>query len=332
MANSSSEILLVGAGKMAIEYSRVLSALNVGQIVLGRGAASAKAFLAATGIAPSHGMLQDQIAALPHMPREAIVTVNAMYLAEVTIALAQAGVRRILVEKPAALDLAEMAQLTQAVHAAGAEVFVGYNRRFMASALRADEIVAADGGVLSVKFDFSEPSRRIAQIAKPQRELDTWFYGNSSHVVDLAFHFFGAPRNLQATVAGSVSWHPAAGVFTGHAQNAHNALMSWHANWLSPGRWGLEVMTPENRLIFQPLEKLRVQSHKSFDEVAEVLDDTLDTTFKPGLMRQVRAFLYGEMAERLPTLHAHAAAMQFYDIIRTGGRIAPKAGQGGTNG
>jgi hypothetical protein len=172
---------------------------------------------------------------------------------------------------------------------------------------------------LSVKFDFSEPSRRIAQIAKPQRELDTWFYGNSSHVIDLAFHFFGAPVALHGTVSGSVSWHPAAGMFAGHARNAQDAVMSWHANWLAPGRWGMEIMTPENRLIFQPLEKLRVQSHRSFDEVPEVLDDVQDVAFKPGLMRQVRAFLYGEMADRLPTLQAHAAAMRYYDLVRTGG-------------
>jgi predicted dehydrogenase len=313
------EILLVGAGKMAIDYARVLTALDVRQIVLGRGAASAEAFKAATGIEPSQGALADQLQALPRVPDTAIVTVNAMYLAEVTAQLVKAGVRRILVEKPAALDLAEMATLVSAV--GDAEVYVGYNRRFMASTLRAAEIVAADGGVLSVKFDFSEPSRRIAQIAKPQRELDTWFYGNSSHVIDLAFHFFGAPVALQGAVAGAVSWHPAAGMFAGHARNAQDAVMSWHANWLAPGRWGMEVMTAENRLIFQPLEKLRVQSHRSFDEVAEVLDDALDTAFKPGLMRQVRAFLYGEMADRLPSLQAHATAMQYYDVVRRGGML-----------
>ena len=311
------EILLVGAGKMAIDYARVLTALGVQQTVLGRGVASAQAFTSATGIAATHGALADQVAALPHVPNTAIVTVNAMFLAQVTAQLVQAGVRRILVEKPAALDLAEMAALVAAV--GDARVFVGYNRRFMASTLRAADIVAADGGVLSVKFDFSEPSRRIAQIAKPQRELDTWFYGNSSHVIDLAFHFFGAPVALHGTVSGAVSWHPAAGMFAGHARNANDAVMSWHANWLAPGRWGMEVMTPENRLIFQPLEKLRVQSHRSFDEVAEVLDDALDVAFKPGLMRQVRAFLYGEMADRLPTLQAHAVAMQYYDVVRTGG-------------
>ena len=47
------------------------------------------------------------------------------------------------------------------------------------------------------------------------------------------------------------------------------------------------------------MEKLRIQSHRSFEEVPEVLDDALDLEFKPGLMKQVRAFLFGEAADRL---------------------------------
>ena len=321
MSASASPILLVGAGKMAIEYAKVLTALGHKQIVLGRGAASAAAFEVATGIRPSQGALEAQLAALPRLPETAIVTVNAMHLADVTATLLHAGVRRILVEKPAALDLVEAASLTAAVVAAGAEVFVAYNRRFMASTLRAAEIIATDGGVVSVKFDFSERARSIALLGKPQRELETWFYGNSTHVVDLAFHFFGPPVTLSAEIAGEIAWHLAAGVFTGHARNAVSGLMSWHANWMAPGRWGVEVLTAEHRLILQPLEKLRVQSHAGFDETPVVLDDALDLAFKPGLMRQVRAFLYGELAERMPSLSAHTSAMQYYDIIRTGGHF-----------
>lgn len=312
------EILLVGAGNMALAYAKVLQSLNLVPVVVGRGQASATAFATATGIMPGTGPIAAQVGALATVPDTAIVTVNAMHLAGVTAELVQLGVRRILVEKPAALDLAEMNALLAVVTAAGAEVYLGYNRRFMASVLRANEIIAQDGGVLSVKFDFSEPSRRIGALGKPQRELDTWFMGNSSHVLDLAFHFFGAPSLLQAQTANEVSWHKTAGVFVGHARNAAGALMSWHANWVSPGRWGLEVLTPENRLIFQPLEKLRIQSHRSFEEVPEVLDDALDLEFKPGLMKQVRAFLYGEAADRLPRLEDHAKSMQAYEAIRTG--------------
>lgn len=315
-------ILIVGAGKMAQEYAKALAKLGLGSVVLGRGAESAAAYHASTGVMPGTGPLEAQLDALAgQLPENAIITVNAMYLADVTALLAARGVKRMLVEKPAALDLAEMDQLLAAVRPTGARVLLGYNRRFMASVRRARQIVTEDGGVLSVKFDFSEPAQRIAQLPKPQRELDTWIYGNSSHVLDLAFHFFGPVRRLDARVSGTglVRWHPAASVFTGSAEAENGALMSWHANWAAPGRWGLEVMTPERRLIMQPLEQLRIQSHAGFSEVAEDLDLSDEIGVKPGLLRQIRAFLDGDEADHLPDLEEQAKNMRLYDLIRTGG-------------
>lgn len=316
------DILVVGAGKMAQEYAKALAKLKIGTLVLGRGAESAAAYHAATGVMPGTGPLEAQLDTFAgRLPDSAIVAVNAMYLAEVTELLTARGIRRILVEKPAALDLAEMDRLLAAVRPTGAQVFLGYNRRFMASVQRAREIVKQDGGVQSIKFDFSEPAKRIARLAKPQRELDTWIYGNSSHVLDLAFHFLGPVRQMDAKVwgAGLVAWHSKASIFTGCAQAESGALMSWHANWASPGRWGLEVMTAERRLILQPLEQLRIQSHADFSEVTEKLDLTDERELKPGLLPQLRAFLNGDGVKLLLDLEQQAENMRLYELIRTGG-------------
>lgn len=321
MTDAGGGVLLVGAGQMARDYARVLGALGVRPVVVGRGPATAAAFEAATGIRPGTGDLAQQLDAATALPGRAIVAVNALHLAEVSGLLIRRGFRRLLVEKPGALDRAELARLCDLAARHGAEIMLGYNRRFMASVIEAARIVAADGGVRSLRFDFSEPSRRIAALNKPQRELDTWFYGNSSHVVDLAFHFFGAPVAIQAAVTGAVSWHPNGAVFAGHARNAAGALMSWHANWLAPGRWGLEVMTAQHRLILQPLERLRVQDHAGFDEVEVALDDVDDRDFKPGLMKEVRAFLSGEGPGRMQGLRDHAANFDYYEVIRRGGRL-----------
>jgi len=314
-------ILLIGAGAMAIEYSNVLSALGHPQLVLGRGSASAARFVEATGIAAGTGELGAQLDLLEHPPRTAIVAVNAMYLAEVTEQLAAAGVERILVEKPAALDAEEMAALVALTGETAADVRIGYNRRFLASVMKCREMIAEDDGVLSVKFDFSELPRRIDGLQKPRRELDTWFFGNSMHVVDLALHFAGDCVDVSAAIAASASWHPAAGVFVGHARARGGALVAWHANWVGPGRWGVEVTTAQRRLILQPLERLRVQAHDSFEERPVDLDLDLDTSFKPGLMRQVRAFLYGECDEFLPDLEEHARRWATYDAMRTGASL-----------
>ena len=318
------EVLLVGAGDMALAYAAVLTSLSIHPIIFGRGEDSARRFTEKSGLQAGTGPLVDQINARATLPETAIVTVNAHALASVTTTLVEAGVKRILVEKPAALDIAELDALCTAVHGAGAEVYLAYNRRYMASVLMADKLIAEDGGPSSVKFDFTVASARIVQLSKPKREFETWFYGNSTHVLDLAFHFFGAPSTLEATVAGqgALDWHPSGAVYAGFGRNTAGALVSWHANWLSAGRWGVEVMTTKRRLILQPLEKLRVQMHGSFAETEMELDDEADRNFKPGLLRQTRAFLYGEDIDRLQTLDEHAKFARYYELIRTGGRLS----------
>src|SRR5690349_13643976 len=129
----SEPILLVGAGAMAIQYARVLEAMGREFAVLGRGQESADAFHAETGVTPTTGALDEQLTNLAAVPDEAIITVNAMHLAEVTVAVARAGAKRILVEKPAALDAAEVQSLLDVAAETGAEIRVAYNRRFLAS-------------------------------------------------------------------------------------------------------------------------------------------------------------------------------------------------------
>lgn len=320
---SHPDVLLVGAGDMALAYAAVLRALNIRPLVFGRGTDSARAFTAKTGLGAGTGPLGEQIAAAARLPDTAIVAVNAHALAEVTAQLVAAGVRRVLVEKPAALDTAELAALADTVARKRAEVCVAYNRRFMASVLAADRLIADDGGVSSVKFDFTEATMRIGQLSKHPREFETWFYGNSTHVLDLAIHFFGLPSQLHATVSGqgAIDWHRSGAVYAGFGRNEAGALLSWHANWLSAGRWGVEVMTRSRRLILQPLEKLRMQVHGSFAETDVALDDAMDHDFKPGLYRQVRAFLFGEDGARLQTLDKHVRFARYYEAIRTGGQI-----------
>lgn len=316
---SSGSIALVGVGLMGLAYAKVLIDLGVDFLALGRGKESAGKFYSETGVHPTTGPLVGQLDGLDTIPSTAIVAVNAMFLTEVAVTLMEHGVKRILLEKPAGLDAEELAALRAAGEEHDAEIRVGYNRRFMQSAIVARQIIEEDGGVSSLKFDFSEPSRRIAALNKPERELTTWFYGNSSHVVDLAFHFFGRPARLQSRTSGGLDWHPVAACFVGSAESSEGAMLSWHANWVGPGRWGLEIVTKERRLTLQPLEKLRVQSHDSFVELDIDLDNVQDLEFKPGIRKQVIRFLFQTGPDVLPSLEEHARMFPIYEIVRLGG-------------
>jgi predicted dehydrogenase len=299
---------LVGAGPMAVEHARVLDALGVAYEVIGRGAASAARFTEKTQ-RPVRLDAEGQPA-----PSSAIVATPIETLTPLSISLIERGCRRLLVEKPAGLDAAELARLDEAARAHGAEVFIGYNRRFYAATRRAREIIAEDGGVTSFMFEFTEWSHEIVNLPIAPAVKAHWVLANSSHVIDLAFHLGGLPRQLHAVTGGTLSWHPSAAIFAGAGVSDQGAPFSYHANWAAPGRWGVEVMTAKRRLIFRPMEKLHIMKIASVAIVEEPIDDELDRRFKPGLYRQVEAFVRGEHGT-LPDLAEHRRAVAAYDHI-----------------
>lgn len=300
-------ILLVGAGPMAAAYAKVLAAEKRGFEVVGRGAASARAFTDATGHPAAEGGLDARTAkgAAP-LPGTAIVTVGVEDLAGAVLLLLRRGVKRILVEKPAGLDEAEIRSVAEAAKDAAAEVIVAYNRRFYASAARAREIIAEDGGATSFHFEFTEWSAVIEKLPKAPKVKEAWLLANSTHVIDLAFHLGGEPTTLWARTAGkdALAWHPRASVFAGSGVAASGALFTYNADWGAPGRWGVEVMTRRRRLVLRPLEELLVQRHGSLALEREALAGDDDKRFKPGLRAQVLAFLGGSDPRLLP-IEAH---------------------------
>jgi predicted dehydrogenase len=316
MPDHLNDVWLVGAGAMAREYAKVLDGMRLGYEVIGRGHANAAAFREKTGH-PAHAGGVEAFAQAARGPaRAAIVAVGIADLAPVSHALLAHGVRRILTEKPAGLDAAEVAALARAAEQANAQVHVGYNRRFHASTRRAREIIAEDGGVTSFTFEFTEWSHEIEALPTAPAIKRNWLLANSSHVIDLAFFLGGAPAVLHAHVAGGLGWHPSAAVFTGSGVAVGGALFSYHANWAAPGRWGVEVMTRRRRLILRPLEKLQIQKLASVAITEEPLDDAIDRAYKPGLYRQVEAFL-GD-GSGLPTIAEQAAACAHHVTIGGG--------------
>ena len=108
------------------------------------------------------------------------------------------GVKRILVEKPAGTTLEEVAQVASEAENQRAEVYVAYNRRFFASTIKAQSIIAEDRGVTSFAFEFTEWSHQIVDLEKDPRVKKNWFLANSTHVVDLAFYLGGIPKRFAA--------------------------------------------------------------------------------------------------------------------------------------
>lgn len=302
---------LVGAGGMARDYNKVLKSLGVSYEVIGRNDYSAAQFETNTGGHVVRGGLEKYLASGTKPPDQAIICVGVESLASTTGQLLSAGVTHILVEKPAGILPPEIKELNNLSIASNATVVVAYNRRFYASVIKAQELIAEDGGVTSFNFEFTEWSHVINSLQKAPGVKEYWFLGNSTHVVDLAFFLGGIPKEISCYLSGGLDWHPSASAYAGAGISETGAIFSYQANWAAPGRWSVEVLTKVRRFVFRPLEKLQVQHIGSVALETVEIDDALDREFKPGLFLQTRNFLEGRL-EGMCTLGEHSAKLPIY--------------------
>lgn len=299
---------------MAIDYAKVLKALNVDMVVIGRGQASALQFENMTGLPVQTGGIEKWLLHKKNLPCQAIVAVGERLLGKVGIMLMEHGIKSLLVEKPGAATTGEVADVLRKAQEHNSKVYLAYNRRFYASVQQARQIIREDGGVTSFYFEFTEWSHVIKDLQKEPGVRENWLFHNSTHVIDLAFHLGGKPKDISCYTAGALNWHPASSIFAGAGASDRGALFSYNANWESPGRWGVEVLTRKHRLIFRPLEKLQIQKIGSIAVELLDIDDRLDVEYKPGLFKQTQAFINGD-TQHLCTIEEQANMVNLYNKI-----------------
>jgi predicted dehydrogenase len=288
------KILLVGAGPMSVDYSKVLKEFDYEVVVIGRGEISAAEFKKETGLDVVTGGLRKWLGENKVCLDKAIVAVTENLLGQATLELLEAGYKDILVEKPGGLNFSDIEHVHKIAKDKNAKVYVGYNRRFFASTIKAQELIKEDGGVTSFNFEFTEWGHVIKDYPKADGVWDEWFIQNSSHVVDMAFYLGGMPKDIKGFISGGSDWHPKASVFAGAGVSENGALFSYNANWESAGRWWVEILTEKRRLIMKPMEELRVQMKGSIAVEKIDIEDEFDIKFKPGLYKQVEAYLNDE--------------------------------------
>ena len=311
-------VIVIGAGYMGKEHSKVLLTLGITPTVVCRSQESADKFEKEIGIRPLIGGVNNALQKIKSFPTHAIVAVNVDQLASTTMLLANAGIKKMLVEKPVALNMDELKEVVSVAEKTGTDIYVAYNRRFYASTDKAIEIIKADGGVSSFNFEFTEWGYKIEASKHPQPVKDGWLKANSSHVIDLAFFLGGEPEEISSYAAGTLPWHSSASRYAGAGRTKAGALFSYQADWDAPGRWAVEILTNNHRLYLRPLEKLSIQNKGSVNIETVEIDDSLDVKFKPGLHNQARAFLFGEKKERLATIGAQVKHMSFFETIEQG--------------
>lgn len=309
-------LLIVGAGYMAKEYVKVLREMEVGFTVIGRGQERNKVFYNDTGFEAINGGLESNFDELVNFPTHAIITSSLESLEENTLYLINKGVKEILVEKPGALSNVGMKRILDRAQKLNSKIYIAYNRRFYSSVLTAQKLIKEDGGLTSFLFEFTEWSHKAIKLGKTKEQLNNWFIGNSTHVIDLAFFFGGKPKEFNSFVTSTLEWHPKGSIYAGAGVTDRDVFFSYHANWQAPGSWKLELLTTKNRYIFRPLEKLHVQRLGKLTAEEIPIDEHLDIKFKPGLFEQISAFLYNTpLSSNLLTMEEGVDLMTIYERI-----------------
>lgn len=309
-------ILLIGTGYMAKEYAKVLKALNISFDAVGRSVQNCHSFESIyIGTKVFQGGLE-KMKDFSHYSH-AIVCSNVDYLSTHTKLLVRNGIQKILLEKPGGSSIDNIEALISYLQFLQVEVYLGYNRRFYSSVLAALELIKEDERVLSFNFEFTEWPHTIESIPNFEVGRKNLLITNSSHVIDMAFFIGGSPKQMQCFTSDSIEWHNPA-IFAGSGVSIRGALFSYQANWRGPGRWAVEIVTKNRRLIFRPLEQLHVQQQRSVKIEPVPIDDHLDLIYKPGLYRQIRAFLYGENKQYLLSLSDFQDNLKYYRAILLG--------------
>ena len=301
---------------MAQAYAKVLIHLEKEFKVVGRGNESANKFKSEIGVQPLTGGIEaflrdNNFCDLDYV----IITTGTEALMPILKMVLISGAGKILIEKPAAISIDELLENEVFLRPYGDKVFVAYNRRFYASVQEVIKLIAEDGGLESMHFEFTEWAHKIEPLQKAEGVKENWFFANSTHVVDLAFFIAGKPKDWKAySQSGKLGWHSKT-KFAGSGITEKDVLFSYHSNWESAGRWGIELMTSKRKFYLKPLELIDIQKVGSVLIESHEFDKELDILFKPGLLLQLNYFINNKNELLSLNLHIENSKLVYSKIL-----------------
>lgn len=306
------DLLIVGSGQMARDYSLVIKDLKKSFFVVGNSERSTKLFTSEIGIEAISGGIENFLDQNSSVPKLAIVCTPVETLYDVTNSLLDSDVEDILIEKPGPLYLNELKELSNKASRLNKNVFIAYNRRFYESILKLEDLLVEET-LIGVNFELTEWSHTIDTTLLNEVTLQHWFISNTSHVVDLVMHIAGPIKELSSYSSGKLDWHKAASRFSGSGFTSRNILISYSGYWDGPGRWSIDFITKENRYILRPLERLQHQKIGSIDILpVDGIDYSLEENFKPGLYKQVFSFMAKDYS-KFCTLEEQISSLKIYN-------------------
>lgn len=256
-------VLLVGAGAIARQYAQALCTMAIDDVtVISNSEQKLAEFCNEFKFKGHAGGFEKNLSQISQQDLVIIATPIHMLLDVAKMAI-NLGQTNILVEKPGSIYSRDLVSFSKEIK--NANVRIGYNRLVYPNLLLLKELVKEESGITSCNFTFTEWIERINFTKDRPEVYKRWGVANSLHVISMAVDLIGMPESISCYRDGSFDWHPSGSVFVGSGVSKKGIPFSYHADWSSNGRWGIDVMTKENAYRMMPLEDLFVSKKNSID-------------------------------------------------------------------
>jgi len=250
---SKKSVLIIGGGGIVKDYVKALKLMKIDDITV----------IAKTGKTVKNLRIQNDVnliiggfeSNLQKMTQKdlVIIALPITLLSNATNLAIKYGQKNILIEKPGAL----FSKYLEKINCKNQKIRIAYNRLVYPSFQKLLQLSKKEG-ITSCKFTFTEWVDKI-DFKKGEKEVfSRWGISNSLHVISMAFEIIGLPKEMASFRKSKFDWHPNGTTFVGSGISKRGIPFSYHADWKSSGRWGIEIMTEKNAYRLIPLENLQV--------------------------------------------------------------------------
>lgn len=288
-------ILLIGGGEISEQYVEALVKLKITDItILTKTGKSIKSVFKNKINIITGGFEKSKYNKKHDL---VIITTPIPLLLEATKFALNMGNNNILIEKPGSLFYKKLNTIANKTR--NKRIRIAYNRIAYSNFYKLKSLIQKEGGISSCRFTFTEWLDRINFNKYEKEEYTCWGISNSLHVITMAMELIGMPKRISSLNHGKLKWHKTGSVFVGNGISEKNVPFSYHADWGSGGRWGIEIMTPENLYELIPLEELWV-TPKYTTKKKQVKFDIAFNRVKQGLAEEIALMLSPEIEKKIP--------------------------------
>ena len=299
-------VLLVGAGWMARQYANALSQMNVKDVtIISRTQQNINQLCDEFGFQAN---LNDPKEAFTKIEKKdlTIIATSIESLIPMAKTAIDSGQDNILIEKPGSLYYNDLLSFDKSSN--GKKLRIAYNRLAYPNLHKLKQLIKEEGGITSCNFNFTERIQSIDFNKENKEAYSRWGIANSLHIISMVLDLIGIPKEFLFYQAGKLDWHPTGSIFVGSGLTEKNIPFSYHADWGSSGRWGIEVMTNENAYRLISLEDLLV-CHKDSFEWQKIPFTIAYPKVRQGVAEEISLMFECKTEEKIPLVTLKRAAM-----------------------